>query len=101
MTARNQASEPRITALPPVKVSDVLRQAGARHVSPEAIQADIDAGAPVNADGTVNLIEYAAWLVREAADRRPQAVGEDRESPASPSSLQSPASSLERSDHGD
>ena len=68
MTARTQANEPRITALPPGKVSDVLRRAGARHVSPEAIQADIDAGAPVNDDGTVNLIEYAAWLVGRMAD---------------------------------
>jgi hypothetical protein len=68
MTAENQANQPRITALPPGKVCDVLRRAGARHVSPESIQADIEAGAPVNDDGTVNLIEYAAWLVGRMAD---------------------------------
>ena len=33
--------------------------------SGETLQADIDDGAPVNTDGTVNLVHYAAWLVRE------------------------------------
>jgi hypothetical protein len=68
MTARNQANETRITALMPGKLADILRRAGARHASPEAIQADLDAGAPVNEDGTINLIEYAAWLVGRMAD---------------------------------
>jgi nucleoside-diphosphate-sugar epimerase len=68
MMSRNHANEPRITAMEPRKISDVLHRAGARHVSPETIQADIEAGAPVNDDGTVNLIEYAAWLVQRMAD---------------------------------
>ncbi|MFW6159500.1 MAG: hypothetical protein ACOC8E_09095 [Planctomycetota bacterium] len=34
-------------------------------VSAEMLQADIDAGAPTNADGTINLVHYAAWLNRE------------------------------------
>jgi hypothetical protein len=29
------------------------------------IQADLADGAPVNAEGTINLVHYAAWLVRE------------------------------------
>jgi len=29
------------------------------------LQADIDAGAPTNADGTLNLVHYVAWLVKE------------------------------------
>jgi hypothetical protein len=29
------------------------------------LRADIDAGAPANADGTINLVHYAAWLVKE------------------------------------
>jgi hypothetical protein len=28
----------------------------------EWIEEDLDAGAPRNADGTVNLVQYAAWL---------------------------------------
>jgi hypothetical protein len=26
-----------------------------------------DAGAPTNADGSINLVHYAAWLVKEMA----------------------------------
>ncbi len=31
------------------------------------IREDIAEAAPANADGTVNLVHYAAWLVREMA----------------------------------
>jgi len=31
----------------------------------EMIREDIDDGAPLNADGTLNLVHYAAWLARE------------------------------------
>lgn len=68
MPPTNPSNEPRITALAPAKVAEILRRSGARHATPEAVQADIEAGAPVNADGTVNLIEYAAWLVERMAD---------------------------------
>jgi hypothetical protein len=30
------------------------------------LQADVAAGAPTNPDGSLNLVHYAAWLVREA-----------------------------------
>jgi hypothetical protein len=29
------------------------------------LEADRDAGAPVNGDGTLNLVHYCAWLVKE------------------------------------
>jgi hypothetical protein len=29
------------------------------------LQADIEAGAPTNPDGTINLVNYAVWLVGE------------------------------------
>lgn len=47
----------------------LLSAAGGMRVTAEMIQADIDAGAPTNADGTINLIAYAAWLVKEASGR--------------------------------
>jgi hypothetical protein len=28
---------------------------------------DVNAGAPTNADGTINLVHYSAWLAREMA----------------------------------
>jgi len=43
----------------------LLRASGSRHVNVERVRADIDAGAPTNIDGTVNLVHYGAWLVRQ------------------------------------
>jgi len=40
----------------------LLRAHGSKSASAELLNADIDAGAPTNADGTVNFIHYAAWL---------------------------------------
>ena len=47
----------------------LLTKAGSQTVRVEMLQADLAAGAPVNADGTINLVHYAAWLVRERASR--------------------------------
>ena len=47
----------------------VLAAVGARYATVENIRRDIEAGAPVNADGTVNLVHYAAWLAKEMAAR--------------------------------
>jgi len=54
-------------ALPVADAALVLSRAGGAPVSEEMLRADIDAGAPTNADGTVNLVHYAAWLVRKLA----------------------------------
>lgn len=43
----------------------LLSAAGPQPVTAEMLQADIDAGAPTNADGTINLVHYVAWLVKE------------------------------------
>jgi len=45
----------------------VLAAMGARHATVENLRRDIEAGAPVNADGTINLVHYAAWLAWESA----------------------------------
>lgn len=52
------------TAMSVEDVARVLSAAGGQGVTAEMVQADVDAGAPTNADGTVNLVHYAAWLVR-------------------------------------
>jgi len=54
----------KLTALQPEMLVNILRRAGSRLISAETIAADFVAGAPKNEDGTVNLIEYAAWLVK-------------------------------------
>ena len=58
---------PSLTALTVAQVSQVLSAAGGRRITEEMLRADIDAGAPVNADGTLNLVHYTAWLVREVS----------------------------------
>jgi len=47
----------------------VLAAVGARYATVENLRHDIEAGAPVNADGTINLVHYAAWLAKEMAAR--------------------------------
>jgi len=44
-----------LTAQEAARMLDVPRQ---------WVEEDIDAGAPTNPDGTVNLVHYAAWLNR-------------------------------------
>jgi len=62
-----QSAAFRLTALSVADAAKVLSRSGGRPVTEAMLQADIDAGAPANADGTVNLIHYAAWLVKELA----------------------------------
>ena len=56
---------PSLTALTVAQAIKVLSAAGGRRISEQMLRADIDAGAPVNSNGTLNLVHYAAWLVRE------------------------------------
>ena len=48
-------------------VARILTASGWKPVSVDMVRADIDDGAPVNPDGTINLIQYAGWLVKEMA----------------------------------
>ena len=57
------------TSLSLEDISRLLSAAGAKKVTVEEIQADVDAGAPVGRDGRINLVHYAAWLVREVQAR--------------------------------
>jgi hypothetical protein len=52
-------------ALPVADAARVLTRLGGKPVTEAMLRADIDAGAPTNADGTLNLVHYAAWLVKE------------------------------------
>lgn len=40
----------------------LFRTVGGQDVTLEVINRDIEIGAPVNDDGTINLFDYAAWL---------------------------------------
>ena len=58
---------PSLTALTVAQMAKMLSAAGGRMVTEAMVLADIDAGAPVNPDGTINLVHYAAWLAKETA----------------------------------
>ena len=45
----------------------ILTASGPKPVTVEMLEADIEDGAPANADGTLNLVQYVAWLVKEMA----------------------------------
>ncbi len=64
-----EVTAPRLSALPIEQVAALLKHAGSQITDEERIHADIAAGAPVNPDGTMNLVAYGAWLVRELARR--------------------------------
>ena len=52
------------TRLPKENVVLALRRAGSRTISVEQLEADIEAGAPVNEDGTINIMAYGAWILK-------------------------------------
>ena len=52
-------------AMSVVNAARLLSKASGERVTEEMIRADLAAGAPVNTDGTINLVHYAAWLVKE------------------------------------
>ena len=56
-------------ALTPTDAARLLTKAGGEPVTEEMIRRDLDDGAPLNRDGTLNLVHYTAWLVKERTDR--------------------------------
>ena len=51
-----------IQALEVDALAKLLSKSARRRITAEMLRSDIAAGAPVNPDGTMNLIYYAAWL---------------------------------------
>lgn len=47
------------------QAAKLLSAAAKIRVSVEQIREDLEAGAPRNPDGTINLMHYAAWMVKE------------------------------------
>jgi hypothetical protein len=55
------------SALTVEQTAQVLSAAGGKRLSAELIRADIAVGAPTNENGTINLVMYAAWLLKDRA----------------------------------
>ena len=45
--------------------SRVLQHYGCQTISAEKLEEYIAAGAPVNDDGTINIVNFTAWLLKE------------------------------------
>jgi len=56
-------------ALTLANAARLLSRSTGESVTVEMLQADLEAGAPANVDGTINLVHYAAWIVSEMASR--------------------------------
>ena len=61
-------------ALSVANAARLLSKVFGEAVTEEMIRRDVAAGAPTNRDGTLNLVLYAAWLLRESA--KENAVGD-------------------------
>jgi hypothetical protein len=55
-------------ALTPDRLAPILAGASGLAVTPEMIAADVKAGAPIEPDGSINLVRYVAWLLKQLAD---------------------------------
>jgi hypothetical protein len=55
-------------ALAVADAARVLSRLGGQQIPEAALRGDVDAGAPTNSDGTINLVHYAAWLVKDMAN---------------------------------
>jgi hypothetical protein len=54
-------------ALQRADMARILTASGPKPVTVAMLEADIEDGSPANADGTLNLVQYVAWLVKEMA----------------------------------
>ena len=52
-------------ATPVDKAAKLLSALARRQILASQVEQDLNDGAPTNADGTINLLHYAAWLVKE------------------------------------
>ena len=56
------------TAMPVTDAARLLITVGGEPVTEKMLEQDVGRGAPTNADGTLNLVHFAAWLVKEVND---------------------------------
>jgi hypothetical protein len=52
-------------AMPIPDAARLLSALAGAAITEDMLRSDVTAGAPTNADGTFNLVHYAAWLCKE------------------------------------
>ena len=55
-----------LAALSVEQMAEVLSKASGKAIDIDQLKKDVADGAPVDADGKLNLLAYAAWLARAA-----------------------------------
>lgn len=66
-TSHNEKNESvNLAALTPEQMAEILTKAGGRPIDIDQVMRDIESGAPVDADGKLNMLAYTAWLARDA-----------------------------------
>lgn len=50
-------------------ISRLLSAAGGKKITPDQIETDLAAGAPIDREGRINLVHYTAWLLKEVQTR--------------------------------
>lgn len=61
-TATNSGAAADPARLSIEQLATLLGRASGESITDEHIKADVSAGAPVNEDGSMNLLHYTAWL---------------------------------------
>jgi len=69
MPREKENTQLKVTALSVDDTALLLSKVSGRKISAGKIKADIRAGAPTNRDGSLSLIHYAAWLIKELNTR--------------------------------
>jgi len=54
-----------LTAVPLPNAAGLLAKVGGQPITAAMLEQDVADGAPTNPDETLNLVAYAAWLVRK------------------------------------
>jgi hypothetical protein len=47
------------------QAAKMMATAFKRRIEAEKVRQDVEDGAPTNGDGTLNLVQYAAWLAKQ------------------------------------
>lgn len=53
------------TRVTTAQAAELLTREGKTTITTAMIEADLKAGAPTNPDGTINLVQYAAWILKQ------------------------------------
>ena len=66
--SNDESDSMNMAALTPQQMADILTKAGAKTATVEDIEADIALGCPVDENGRLHAVTYAAWLAKQAVE---------------------------------